>query len=616
MTPISGRPNPIDDPEPTEQLTEQLAAQLTDRLAGLLKSRRLATEPDPLADDLSAHLMLRQLAATLPPAAEVLADPALLAALSAATALADPPLYQTFLSHYILCAGSVALLGSPDADPGGDLAHARAKGSFLVTELGDASSHLGIRTTARFDPAAREFTLHTPDPRAAKFSSVAARGLPQKAAVCARLICAGQDAGVFSFLVDLTDERGRPVPGVSISSPITLDALPLPYAAVRFQQLRLPYRSWLRDGAVLTPDGTLHDAVGGAQARLRRTLSVGQALWATLPSAMAALAARSAVLTWRFSVSRRSHGGLAPGAPVLAYRTQQHAVLGALAEALALRRAAAQALAGWAAGAPSVGASHAMTFSPWAAVDPSLALHKALATRSTARLVGECQHRCGVSGFFAINRLSGYLGLARAFENAGGDNTLILLDAGRALAERPPDQAPPPPPTDLTDPAWWPRAAAVLRHRLAAELHADLRRHEAQGTRDLTLWNPLLDQALRLGEVAAQGLAADAVAAAPASATEPATAGPRDPLTTLAALYGLVQARRLSGPLLAAELLTPGAARRLPAAMDQLCDELTPQLPAIAEALDPGAAGADVPLGAPDYAAALGAALDWPRGAR
>lgn len=215
MTPISGRPNPIDDPEPTEQLTEQLA----DRLAGLLKSRRLATEPDPLADDLNSHLMLRQLAATLPPAAEVLADPALLAALSAATALADPPLYQTFLSHYILCAGSVALLGSPDADPGGDLAHARAKGSFLVTELGDASSHLGIRTTARFDPAAREFTLHTPDPRAAKFSSVAARGLPQKAAVCARLICAGQDAGVFSFLVDLTDERGRPVPGCRSPAP-------------------------------------------------------------------------------------------------------------------------------------------------------------------------------------------------------------------------------------------------------------------------------------------------------------------------------------------------------------------------------------------------------------
>lgn len=151
------------------------------------------------------------------------------------------------------------------------------------------------------------------------------------------------------------------MPGVSISSPITLDALPLPYAAVRFQHLRLPYRSWLRDGATLAADGTLHDPVGGPQARLRRTLGVGQALWATLPSAMAALAARSAVLSWRFSATRRSHGTLAPGAPVLAYRTQQHAVIGALAEAFALRRAAQAALGCWTAAPPAADGAGAGT---------------------------------------------------------------------------------------------------------------------------------------------------------------------------------------------------------------------------------------------------------------
>ncbi|MCX4744401.1 hypothetical protein OG455_02525 [Kitasatospora sp. NBC_01287] len=645
----------------TEDLTRQLrggpptpaAAALTDRLAehlaeSLAEPRRRA-KPDPLASDVSAHRRLRRLATTLPPAAEVFADPGLLAELSAATALADPPLYQTFLSHYILCVGSVALLGPPEDDliggnPGGGatgrassrpggLAHAHTKGSFLVTELGDASSHLGIRTIARFDPVTREFVLHTPDGRAAKFSSVAAPGLPQQAAVCARLISGERDAGVFSFLVDLTDERGRPVPGVSISRPLTLDALPLPYAAVRFRQLRLPYRRWLRDGAELAADGTPHDPLGSPQARLARTLSVGQALWATLPSAMAAIAARGARLAWRFSASRHSHGGLAPGAPVLGYRTQQHAVVGALAEAFALRRAADEALAGWAAGrrrptAAGAGAA-AMAFSPWAAVDPDLALHKVLATRGAARLLDECQHRCGVSGFFAVNRLPGYLGLARAFENAGGDNTLILLDAGRALAEREPGPPPAPVPvTDPTDPAWWPATVAALRHRLAAELRADLRQREAAGAHGLALWNPLLDQALRLGEVATQQLAAEAVARAAAAldpgAPDPAAfdpagadpAGAAQPAADLAALHGVLQARRLAGPLLATGLLTPDTFRLLPAALDRLCDALAPRLPAIAEALDPEGERCGTPLGATDYPAALDAALGPQLGAQ
>ncbi|WP_425558549.1 hypothetical protein [Kitasatospora albolonga] len=87
--------------------------------------------------------------------------------------------------------------------------------------------------------------------------------------------------------------------------------------------------------------------------------------------------ARSAATAWRFSSARRQHGRLAPGRPVLEYRTQQHAVIGALATAHTLRGSARAALAEWAAlrdstpTAPGPGA--VMTFSPWAAVDRALA---------------------------------------------------------------------------------------------------------------------------------------------------------------------------------------------------------------------------------------------------
>ncbi|MFF7585968.1 acyltransferase domain-containing protein [Kitasatospora purpeofusca] len=603
------------------------AIDVLTRLSGLLPPRRAAEFGQLLADhraagqealrsDTSEHRRLARLAASLPPAAEVVADPDLLAALSEATVLADPSLYQTFLSHYVLCVGSLVLLGGEAADRDGALAHARTKGSFMVTEIGDAGSHLEIRTEARFDPVHRVFTLHTPDHRAAKFSAVAAFGLPQQAVVCARLRTGSQDGGVFSFLVDITGTDGRPAPGVSVSDPIAVDALPLPYGLVRFHGARVPYDRWLPDGSVIDPAGVLHDPRSTPDARLRRTLSCGQGLWATLPSAMAALSGRSAAMAWRFNAGRRSHGRLAPGRPVLEYRTQQHAVVGALAAAHSLRCVARAALSTWAdlrAARTADGPDTAMTFSPWASVDRSLALYKAHSTRTAAEVIDDLQHRCGVSGLFDHNRLPGYLGFARAFDSAGGDNTLILLDAGRALAEEaeaaeeparpgPPPAAPGALPTDPTDPAWWPAVVTALRDRLAADLATASSARAEAGHRDLELWNPLLEDALELGDVQARRLAAEA-ATGDDGTDGHGRAVPQ--AADLAALHGLRQARRLAGPLLATGVLAPATVRGLPAAMDALCDRLHRALPDIVAALDPGAGIARTPLDEADRTAAL-----------
>lgn len=570
------------------------------------------------ADDTSAHRRLRRLAAALPPAVQVYRDARLLAAVSEAVALADPALYQTFLSHYVLCVGSVAELASGDVSGEQALARAHAKGSFMVTEIGDASSHLGTRTRATYDPHARRFVLHTPDASAAKFSSVAATGLPQLAVVCARLFVGDMDRGVFSFLVDISGEDGMPSPGVHLSSPIVLDAVPLPYALVRFDRVSVPFDRWLSDGARLVDDGAdVHDPLGSPDARLRRTLSCGQGLWATLPSALAGMSARAAVLAWRYNSRRRSHGRLAPGSPVLVYRPQQHAVVGGLATAFALRCVAESALVGWerirarGGGAANAGS---MTFAPWAAVDRSLALYKAHTTVTAARLIDRLQHRCGVSGFFAVNRLSGYLGFARAFDNAGGDNTLIYADAGCALAqegcvidEHVSGSA------VLGDPAaaqWWPTVVAALEQRLVERLHEQVVRRAAERADGLELWNPLLDQTRLLGTVHALRLAADAVAS---NAGRLWPALDRHVADALAALDGVLHARGIAGHLLANAVLEPATVLRLPTVADDLCDRLTPHLPLLAELLDTGARFAPSPMEEPDYAAALEAVLGGAR---
>lgn len=606
---------------------ESDAVAVADLVAALVDDGPLA-RGQALIDDTTAHRRLRRLAAVLPPAAEVYRDARLLAAVSEAVAVADPALYQTFLSHYVLCVGSVvdlgrapvaATAGTDDAgvvDGSAELAHAHAKGSFMVTEIGDASSHLGTRTRATYDPSGRRFVLGTPDAHAAKFSSVAATGLPQKAVVLARVIVGERDHGVFSFLVDITGEDGTPCAGVHLSAPIALDAVPLPYGLVRFDRVYVPFDRWLNDGARLTDDGGLHDPLGSPDARLQRTLSCGRGLWATLPSALAGMSVRAAVLAWRYNSRRRSHGRLAPGSPVLVYRPQQHAIIGAFATAFTLRCAAESALAGWERirargdGAASTGS---MAFAPWAAVDRSLALYKAHTTQTTARLIDQLQHRCGVSGFFALNRLPGYLGFARAFDNAGGDNTLTYVDAGRSLAQEGHGHegveiaaqsaalA-----ADPVDARWWPAAVAALEQRLASRLHEQLARRAAEGAQGFDLWNPLLDQTRLLGAVHALRLAADAVAE---NAQRLWPALDRQAADALAALDGVLQARRIAGHLLANAVIEPTTALRLPEAADDLCDRLEPHLPGLAGLLDTGARLAPSPMEAPDYAAALATVL-------
>ena len=593
-------------------------------LVEVLADTGLLMRGQALTDDTTAHRRLRRLAALLPPASQVYRDSRLLAAVSEAVAVADPALYQTFLSHYVLCIGSVADLGAgTGVVDEQELAHAHAKGSFMVTEIGDASSHLGTRTRATYDPRGRRFVLHTPDAHAAKFSSVAATGLPQKAVVCARLFVSEQDCGVFSFLVDITGDDGTPCAGVHLSAPIVLDAVPLPYGLVRFDRVYVPFDRWLSDGTRLTDDGDVHDPLGSPDARLQRTLGCGQALWATLPSALAGMSARAAVLAWRYNSRRRSHGRLAPGSSVLVYRPQQHAIIGGFATAFALRCVAESALSIWqghrARGDGTVNDdtvndntanAGTMTFAPWAAVDRSLALYKAHTTQTTARLIDRLQHRCGVSGFFALNRLSGYLGFARAFDNAGGDNTLTYVDAGRALAlesnarsERASDAA------ALADPMaaqWWPAVVATLQQQLATRLHERLSRHDAEGVDGLDLWNPLLDQTRLLGSIHALRLAADAVTD---NAQRLWPTLDRHVADALAALDGVIQARRIAGHLLANTVLDPATVLRLPDAADELCDQLGPHLPDLAELLDTGAKLAPSPMEALDYAAALATLL-------
>ncbi|MCD7445220.1 acyl-CoA oxidase [Streptomyces lincolnensis] len=554
--------------------------------AAFLSDLHQALTADVPADVGGRQLLhrLRLLGETLP--YDLFDDPARLTTAHAWAAVTDPSLCLAALVHHLLCLGSITQLGDGSGDVMSRvkaLRSGRAKGVYLITEAGGANSHLATRTRAELDPSTGEFVLHTPDARAAKFGSAGTLDVPQTAVVLARLVTEGTDRGVFAFVADLTDDEGL-LPGIEVSSPIGLGALPLDYVQVRFHHLRLPHTHWLADGAGIAPDGTFHDPAGFAERRLQRTLRVGQGLWATMPAVAAATSRQSAVQAVTYAQGRSTQGKLAPGVPLLTYRTQQRAVLGALADAFALTCAARGARALWeeSRASPSDRNGPEMSFTPWTAVNQPLAAYKAAAVRLAARVTAECQRRCGFSGHLDVNRLGAYHGFHHAFDAAGGDSQLIFYDIGRALVEGQGAgrEAEPPPPADTppTSAHWWP--AVVRRHQYGLTRHLTQRLRAAEAGTPFDAWNPLLEDAGLLGEIYANALVAKDVTRV--------LAGTRDrdlvrSLRPLAALHGVAAARRWSGSLLALETLRPADIQALSAVSDRLCDEVRPHLPLLTE---------------------------------
>lgn len=554
-----------------------------------------------------AHLLGR-VAGCLPPAREMFQRPERLTTAHAWAAVSEPALFMSMVTHYTLCLNSVlSLSGDPAelSDEVRDLESGRVKGAYMITEVGAASSHIGTRTTARFDPATREFTLDTGEAGAAKFVAAADTRVPQAAAVLARLLVGGADCGVFAFLVDLCDARGA-LPGVSFSPVGELGALPLDYSLVTFRGVRLPFRRWLRDSASIDPDGVFHDPLGSTDGRLQRTLSVGQALWATVPAAAAATARQSVVLALRQSSRRVSLGRMASGSPVLAYQPQRRALLTALAESFAVTCVANRARALWTGAATAstsgAGGSDAVRLSPWASVSRPLAALKAFSVAAASRLISECQVRCGVHGYLDANRLAGYAGFTTAFVTAGGSNALITMDIGCALAEEGVEAPDAPGAQDerVGTAQWWLRLAQAQEHLLAAELRQKL---DKQPTNDhFARWNPLLDEAREVGEAHATRLAAGSVVDTLAAVAD---ADLQVVLRLLAGLFAVAEARRNAATLMGVGLLAPDVARSLPAVQDDLCDRLIPHLPLLEDVMGFPDELARSPMGAADYPAAL-----------
>ncbi|WP_433338744.1 acyl-CoA dehydrogenase [Spirillospora sp. CA-294931] len=520
---------------------------------------------------------LRAAGLAAPPAAELLDDPAALCALLARAATADPALFHVMLLHYPLVLGPILRFGAGQEGPRRareDMESMASFGTLLMTEAGRSNSHLSPRTTARLDAATGEFVLSTPDAAAAKFPTSTAHPLiPKTAAVYATLVHQEREQGVFVFVVPLRGPDGAPPPGVRIVPAPDTTGLQVDYAAVRLDELRVPFESWLRDGARFGSDGALHDPAGGPAQRLTRSMGIAPPVWRAVISAMAAVTRASAAILLDHSSGRVTLGRLSPLRPLTDYRNQREAVMGSLASACALTAVAAHVI-GRVAAPDEPGPATA--WAPWSAVDRDLALLKAATTIQAQETVSLCRVHAGAPGFTGTDRLNAYRGLTHAYMNAGGDNELILFDTARAMADLDRYEPPEPiaPDADLASPRTWLHLARAcerrLRDRLAERVHA------AGG--DFDAWNAELTLAARTATACADRIVLEILADACQSG--PAVLRP------LLALHALNWMDRAAGTLLNEGVLAPGDLDRVWRRRGELCDELAPAAGSIAAAFE------------------------------
>jgi acyl-CoA oxidase len=525
----------------------------------------------------------------------------LLAVLETA-AMISPPLFLALTIHYCLGVTAIAEFGAgrEDLKPYLDeLDTMTSIGTLLVTELGHGNSHGAIRTEARYDRDSGEFVLHTPDPGARKFmSNNALPGIGKIGVVYARLLVDDTDHGIFGFVVRLRD-RTTTLPGVGIRALPETPTLPLDYALISFDHVRVPRHSLLRDSATFTGQGTVQDPLGSTAQRLARSLAIRPNAWIASAVALAAVSRAGVTLAIRHAHHRITRAPHSADRPVIEFRTQQSALFGALATTYAMTCLVNRAKDAW------IGSTGTTPAGVWAgpALTRTLGLTKATTSWAAEQVGAICGLRSGAHGMFSVNRFADYQGLAHMLNPAAGDSHLIALGAGRALAMcedyQPPSAAPSPQVfADLLDPGAGLELALARERAIHDELTAQLDLDRPHSRQLFDIWDDRLPLALDLANAHAHRLTLEAFVDAVGETADP---GARQTLTPLLALYSLDGIARDLGWYLSRQLITAGQAHAIPVARHQLLDRILPNALKLTEAFDIPVDLLHAPVSTPDY---------------
>jgi acyl-CoA oxidase len=501
-------------------------------------------------------------------------------------------------------------------------------GCFAMTETGHGSDVQAVRTTATYDPGSEEFVVTTPDPSARKqyIGNAAMHG--RLAVVFAQLVTGGERRGVHALLVPIRDADGAPSPGVTIEDDGLKAGLNgVDNGRLTFDGVRVPRGALLDRYGHVAADGTYTSPIESESRRFFTML--GTLVRGRISVAGAAGGAAKSALTIAVRYGDRRRQFERPGrdgappeeVPVLDYLAHQRRLLPALAQTYALHFAQGELVASL----HDLQAGRLEAATDAEPAEPAVldeaddrrqrelearaAGLKAVATWHATATIQACREACGGAGYLAASRLPQLKADSDVFTTFEGDNTVLLqlvakglltsyrdhvgdLDqfglvrfvadqvaeaivertAARALLDRLAAVAPGRDGDgDLRDRAWQRRMFADREEHLLEGVARRLRR--ASRGDAFEVFNAAQPHLLALARAHVHRLVLEAFTAAVLACEDEQAAELLDAVCDLYAL-STVEAERAW--YLEHGRLTPGRAKAVTRAVDELCGELRP----------------------------------------
>ena len=336
--------------------------------------------------------------------------------------------------HWGLFGGAVANLGTERHHAAylPAIIDASLPGCFAMTETGHGSDVQSLGTTATYDPETDELVVHTPDlPSRKDYIGGAARD-GRMAAVFAQLVTAEGSHGVHCVLVPIRDERGNPMPGVTIGDCGAKAGLGgVDNGRLSFDHVRVPRTNLLNRYGDIDEQGRYTSPITNPTRRFFTML--GTLVRGRVSVAGAAGAATRTALTLAVTYAGHRRQFAAPGSDeevlLLDYRTHQRKLFPALAKTYALQLAQNDL----------VSFMHDVQTSPepdehdQRELEARAAGLKAVATAHATATIQTCREACGGAGYLAVNRLPAIKADTDVFTTFEGDNTVLLQLVAKGL---------------------------------------------------------------------------------------------------------------------------------------------------------------------------------------
>ncbi|MFE6610341.1 acyl-CoA dehydrogenase [Amycolatopsis sp. NPDC057786] len=299
-------------------------------------------------------------------------------------------------------------------------------GCFAMTEHGHGSDVQHLRTTATYDPATREFVVHTPDRGAMKeYIGNAARD-GELAVVFAQLITGGESRGVHAFLVPI---RGEHVSGVEIEDCGRKAGLNgVDNGRLTFTQVRVPREALLNRFGDVAEDGTYSSPIESDGRRFFTMLGTLIRGRVSVAGSAGSATKRALALAVRYGEQRRQFARPdGEEVVILDYRAHQRKLLPALATSYALhfaQEALVATLNDLAEDAPEEEQRE---------LESRAAGVKAVSTWHATATIQAAREACGGSGYLSENLLAGLKADTDVFTTFEGDNTVLLQLVAKGL---------------------------------------------------------------------------------------------------------------------------------------------------------------------------------------